>query len=81
MACPYAFALGVPEKGFHSYRVLGLALGDFVGTVLLAVATSYFTKTSFVWNFVVWFVAGEILHWYFGTPTAFLRMVGMTPKC
>jgi hypothetical protein len=60
---------------------MGLAVGDTVGTILLAVFTSYFTGTSIWLNLVIWFVAGEILHWGFGTPTAFLRMIGMTPYC
>ena len=81
MACPYAYVFGFPEKGFHSYRFMGLAVGDTVGTILLAFATSYFTKTSIWWNLFVWFVAGEVLHWVFGTPTAFLAMIGMTPYC
>jgi hypothetical protein len=81
MACPYAFVFGVPGKGFHSYRFMGLAVGDFVGTILLALATSYLTDTSIVWNFIVWFVGGEIMHWYFGTPTAFLNMIGIKPNC
>ena len=81
MACPYAYIFGIPEKGFHSYRFLGLAVGDTVGTILMAFATSYFTNTSIWWNLVVWFVGGEVLHWVFGTPTAFLAMIGMTPYC
>ena len=81
MACPYAYVFGIPGKGFHSYRFLGLAVGDTVGTILLAVATSYLTNTGFWWNFFVWFVVGEIMHWYFGTPTAFLALIGMTPYC
>lgn len=81
MACPYAFLFGIPGKGFHSTRFMGLAVGDTVGTILLAVFTSYLTDTSIWWNLVIWFVLGEVLHWIFGTPTAFLRMVGMTPYC
>ena len=81
MACPYAFALGIPEKGFHSYRFMGLALGDTLGTILLAIITAYFTKTGFWWNLLYWWIGGEVLHYLFGTPTAFLKMIGMTPSC
>ena len=81
MACPYAFIFGIPEKGFHSYRFMGLALGDTLGTIGLALLTSYFTNTGFWWNFLYWWIAGEVLHYLFGTPTAFLRMIGMTPSC
>jgi hypothetical protein len=81
MPCPYAFALGIPGKGFHSYRFLGLAVGDTLGTILLAIGTSYLTNTNVWWNLVIWFVGGEVLHYYFGTPTAFLKMLGITPFC
>ena len=81
MSCPYAYAFGIPGQGFHSYRFMGLAVGDTLGTIFLAVFTSYITKTSIWWNLFFWFVGGEVLHWIFGTPTAFLGMIGMTPYC
>ena len=81
MACPYAFIFGIPEKGFHSYRFMGLALGDTLGTILFAVITAYLTNTGFWWNLLYWWIAGEVLHYLFGTPTAFLRMIGIKPKC
>lgn len=81
MSCPYKFALGIPSQGVHSTRIFGLAFWDIIGTILVAWLTSYLTQTSFWWNLLAWFVAGEVLHYYFGTPTAFLKMVGMEPKC
>ena len=81
MACPYAFALGIPGKGIHSYRFMGFAIVDVVLTVLVAWLTSYLTNTGFWWNLLAWFVAAEVLHWYFGTPTAFLKMAGIKPSC
>jgi hypothetical protein len=81
MSCPYKNLFGAPGTGFHSYRFLGIAVGDTIGTILLAWLTSYLTQTGFWWNLLAWFVGGEILHYYFGTPTAFLKMIGMEPKC
>jgi len=81
MSCPYAYAFGIPGQGFHYYRFMGLAVGDTLGTVFLAVFTSYVTNTSIWWNLLFWFVGGEVSHWIFGTPTAFLGMIGMTPYC
>jgi hypothetical protein len=81
MSCPYAYVLGVPGKGFHAARLGPIALYDTLGTIALALFTAWLTKTSFLWNLVAWFVAGEVLHYAFGTPTAFLRLIGMTPKC
>lgn len=32
MACPYKYIFGIPEQGFHSTRIMGLALNDTLGT-------------------------------------------------
>lgn len=81
MSCPNANALGVPEKGFHAARLGPVALYDTVGTILLAVLTAWLTKTGFWWNLLAWFVLAEVLHYAFGTPTAFLKMTGLTRSC
>ena len=81
MSCPYANILGTRGKGFHSTRILGLALNDTLATIALAIITSYILKINVLVSFVVWFVFGEVLHYLFGTDTAFLEMIGMTPKC
>ena len=81
MGCPFANALGTPEQGFHKARLGPIALYDTLGTILLALLTAWLTHTNFWWNLLAWFVAGEVLHYAFGTPTAFLKMIGMTPKC
>ena len=81
MSCPYANILGVREKGFHSSRIFGLALNDILATIVLAMITAYILKINVVFSFIVWFILGEILHILFGTDTAFLEMIGMTPKC
>jgi hypothetical protein len=81
MSCPYRYMFGIPGQGFHSLRLFGLAVGDVLGTLALAWATAVLTDTSFLLNFVVWFVVGEILHWYVGLQTAFLKMVGVEVTC
>lgn len=81
MSCPYAYVLGVPGEGFHAPRLFGLARNDTLGTVGLALLTTWIWGVPFWKSLVAWFVAGEVLHYAFGTPTAFLRMIGMTPEC
>jgi hypothetical protein len=81
MFCPYKYLFGVPGEGFHSYRFAGLAVGDTLGTVALAWVTSYLTGTGLLLNFIVWFVVGEVLHFYFGSQTAFLKLINLEPKC
>lgn len=81
MSCPYRYMFGIPGQGFHSLRLFGLAVGDVLGTLALAWATAVLTDTSFLLNFGVWFVVGEILHWYVGLQTPFLKMVGVEVSC
>lgn len=77
MSCPYKFVLGEPGKGFHSQRIMGFALNDTLGTIGLALITSYFFKINFWKSLLGWFVAGEILHYIFGTQTHFLTTLGI----
>lgn len=81
MPCPYANLLGEPGKGVHEARIFGLARNDLLMTVIAAIITAYIFDVSFFYSFVIWFVAGEILHYLFGTNTAFLKMIGFSPKC
>ena len=78
MPCPYANALGEPGKGIHAARIFGLALNDTLMTIAAAIITAYLFNISFIFSFIIWFVTGEILHYLFGTNTAFLRMIGVT---
>lgn len=81
MPCPYANALGEPGKGVHAARIFGLARNDLIMTIIAAIVTAYLFNISFLVSFIVWFTAGEVLHYLFGTNTAFLRMIGINIKC
>ena len=77
MSCPYAFIFGKPGTGFHSLRFGGYAVGDTLGTIALALLTSWFFKINVWLSLLCWFVGGEILHWVFGSQTAFLTTLGI----
>ena len=81
MGCPYKYALGIPGQGFHSTRIFGYALYDILATIVLAFVTSYLLRVSFLPVLVFWLVLGEILHYVFGTQTAFLTSIGVKVKC
>ena len=81
MPCPYANILGVPGQGIHEARIFGLARNDTIMTIILAFITTFFIRISFIGSFVGWFIIGEILHYIFGTKTAFLKMIGLEPSC
>lgn len=77
MSCPFKHALGVPGEGVHAPRLFGLARNDTIATLVAA-----FLFTAF-WSIPLWksavglFAIGEILHWMFGTQTAFLTLIGV----
>ena len=81
VSCPYKYILGVPGTGVHAARIFGLARNDILLTILLAALTSWFGGYGFWWTLLFWFVLGEVLHYVFGTPTAFLKMIGVVPQC
>jgi len=78
MGCPHAFLFGKPGTGFHSTRFLGYAVGDTLGTIGLALITAWYFKIDWKISLLVWFVVGELLHYYYGTQTAFLTTLGIT---
>ena len=81
MSCPYANALGVPGQGIHSTRIFGLALNDILMTIGGAIIIALVFNIN-VWKSLFWFfILGEVLHYLFGTQTAFLTMIGMAPEC
>lgn len=81
MSCPYANLFGEPNTGVHSIRVFGIAVVDTVLTVLAAYVIAKAYKINFWYSFLGLFVLGEILHYVFGTKTAFLKMIGLEPNC
>ena len=81
MPCPFANLLGKPNTGVHSIRVFGLALVDILLTILGAYLISKAYEINFWYSLLGLFVLGEVLHYIFGTDTAFLRMIGLSPNC
>ena len=85
--CPFAHALGVPGKGVHAARFLGLARNDILLTVALAFILSIppfvpsFSLRYFALAFLATLFIGECLHWAFGTDTALLKTLGIARNC
>ena len=81
MSCPYATALGIPGKGVHSTRIFGLALNDILMTIVGAAVIAYFGRVSFAVTLLILLILGEVLHYVFGTQTAFLTLIGVDANC
>jgi hypothetical protein len=60
--CPYKDILGVPGKGIHSTRFLGVAIADVVMTVIGAVLLAYWMKWNVWYTIAGMFVLGVVLH-------------------
>jgi hypothetical protein len=60
--CKYKNALGVPNKGIHSHRFMGLAIADVIMTLIGAYLISFFFKLNFLHTSITLFILGIILH-------------------
>ena len=60
--CKYKNILGKPKEGIHSYRFFGFALADIILTFIGAFFISYFSKISFLYSLIGFFILGIILH-------------------
>ena len=76
MFCKYKDIFGIPGKGFHSVRLMDVALGDYVGTILLAILMSHVTKYPLVLTTIFMFILGLILHILFCVPTSASKFLG-----
>ena len=79
MSCSYKDLNGVPGKGFHSTRFLGLSLSDTLVTFTAFAIPSALFFNGNVWvHFAIWLVIAEIFHYAFGVQTAVMDMLGIT---
>ena len=69
---------GEPNKGFHSFHILGIAVGDYVVTLLAAFLLSYISGVPVVLTTIFLFILGIILHTLFGIPTSAVKYLGLT---
>ena len=76
----YKNVLGVPKEGVHKLRFLDTALNDYIGTILLAIMLTFFTKIPLVLSTIMLFIVGEILHYLFGVETNTLKYLNISCK-
>ena len=60
--CQYKHIFGDPGEGVHRFRVLNIAVVDFILTVFLAYAISYYSGFSLYYVVPMTFLLGIILH-------------------
>jgi hypothetical protein len=63
--CKYRYILGVPGEGIHKYKFLGTSIVDYIGTIVLAMILTKFTKIPLVLATIGMFALGILLHMLF----------------
>ena len=80
MACPFKNILGKPGEGIHKYRMFGMALIDWVATIIAAILISLKFEKPFLYVFIGLFILGELLHWAFCVDTPIIRFFTQTVR-
>lgn len=60
--CEYKNILGEPNTGIHSYRILNIAIFDFIITLLICIIISYLCNFSILLTCIIVFGLGIIIH-------------------
>jgi len=60
--CKYRHVFGEERKGFHSWRLIDVAIGDVLLTVLGAYWIAKALNVSFIATLIVVFVLGIVMH-------------------
>ena len=62
MLCKYKDILGKPNEGVHSYRFLGIAIFDFMSTIIGGWLIAYALNWNKIYTIGGLFILGIILH-------------------
>ncbi len=73
--CKYKHIFGQEKKGFHAQRLMGIAIYDTIGTILLAWFFSFLAHTDFWWTLIAFFVLAVILHRLFCVNTTVNKFI------
>jgi uncharacterized membrane protein len=75
--CLFKDIFGEPRKGIHSYRFGGVAIIDYVLTLVLAIVTSKITEIPLTITTIAWFVISIVIHILFCVDTETRRWIGV----
>lgn len=73
--CKYKDIFGKPGEGVHKHRIFGLATVDLLGTILLSILLGYLLKKNILIMFLIIFLIGELLHYFFCVETALIKLI------
>ena len=78
--CPlsvYKNIFGKEGTGLHRFRLLDVALVDYLLSILSAILFSAITKFPLVLSTILIFILGIILHMLFGVKTSAVKFLGL----
>ena len=73
--CKYKNLLGMPNKGIHSYRFMGMAIADVIMTIVGAMIIAYIFHLPFIYTCLSLFILGIILHRLFCVRTTIDKLL------
>jgi hypothetical protein len=73
--CKYKNAFGELKTGIHSYRIMDVAVLDFVVTAIAAYLITLASGVKFVYSFVGLFLAGILIHRLFCVRTTIDKLI------
>ena len=65
MSCSYKYIFGVPGTGIHKYRFLDTAIVDYLGSIVIAMIITKFTKIPLVITTILVLLLGILSHYLF----------------
>lgn len=75
MYCSYRNTFGEPNTGFHSFRILDVAVEDLLGTTLASYLISYNYDFSFLSVFLFFMVLAIAFHRLFCVDTTINKLI------
>ena len=75
MLCKYRDVFGKPNTGFHSIRLLDVAILDVIGTLLIAWATSALFNAPLWLTIFLWFAIAVFMHRIFCVNTTINKII------
>lgn len=73
--CKYSKIFGNPNEGIHKYRFMGIAIVDFIMTIILAYFVAFFMKWSFLYTTIGLFLLGILAHRLFCVRTTIDKLL------
>lgn len=73
--CKYRDIGGIPGKGIHKYRFLGVSVTDYLLTIIGAAILAWIFNLNFWWVLIVLLILGIFLHRLFCVRTTMDKLI------